>query len=429
VSRLKHHVDPYKFPAGPRAIYGIPHEYTYGSHVYDKGSDVVHTLRWYMGDTDFKKAIHSIMENNSMNTINTIQFRDSLQKYTSRDMTSFFENWIFTPGFPHLAIQSQEIVEDGSNFKVNLMVEQRTKFTWEQYKSIPIEIAFYSSVGKVEYRDYEMKQYGNPITFTLPFLPQLIIVDPNEKVSDAITDEMTKVQGSAVIDFKDALMKLTINSSADTSLIRVEHHWISPKRTDNTPALPFLSKERYWTVDGIFSQDLNMDARIAYDGRTPSSGSYGYLDNKLIISSEDNLVLLYRENESAEWKEFPNYSKLTGTKTDGFGYVDIKGLVKGQYAFGFNDETLGGNSISTTEQKLIIYPNPSKNKEVTVYFPFLDTSGTITVLDIKGQVIYKRSLKYSQNKEIIKTANFAKGTYFVEVTSKENSWKSKLIIK
>lgn len=38
---------------GYRAISGIPHEYTYGTTVYKKGADVVHTLRGYMGDKDF----------------------------------------------------------------------------------------------------------------------------------------------------------------------------------------------------------------------------------------------------------------------------------------------------------------------------------------------------------------------------------------
>lgn len=415
--------------AGPRAVYGTPHEYTYGSHVYDKGADVAHTLRYYMGDKDFKTAVHSIMNYNSLKSINTLQFRDSLQKYTSRDMTSFFENWILTPGFPHLEIQSQEIVPDGSNFKVNMVIEQRTKFTWEQYKSIPIEIAFYNNLNKMEYREFEVKPYGNLVSFTLPFSPVLIVVDPNEKVSDAITDQQVRVKGSAVVDLNEALMKLTINKSTDTSLIRVEHHWVEAKRTDKTPSLPFVSKERYWTVDGIFAQDLDVDARIAYDGRTPSSGSYGYLDNKLIVSSEDNLVLLHRANENSEWKEYPSYSKLTGAKTDGFGYVDIKGLIKGQYAFGFNDATLAINEIESTKSKLVIYPNPTKNEEATISFPALDTSGTITVADINGKVIYRRSLRYSQNKEIIKTEAFTKGTYIVEVTSKDNKWTNKLVVK
>ena len=359
--------------AGPRAIYGIPHEFTYGSHVYDKGADVAHTLRWYMGDTDFKRAVHSIMHNSSMQNINSLQLRDSFQKYTEKDMTAFFENWVFNPGFPHLEIQDQSIEPDGDKFTVHLTIEQRTRFTWEQYKSIPIEIAFYSLNGEVTYMPFEVAPYGNFVSYTFDFFPALIVLDPNEKVSDAITDEMALVKGSAVVDFKDALMKLTINKSSDSSLIRVEHHWIEAKRTKSTPSLPYVSKERYWTVDGIFAQDLNMDARIAYDGRTPSNGSYGYLDNNLIVSSEENLVLMFRENEKQEWKEFPTYTQLMGSKTDGFGYIDIQGVIKGQYAFGFNDPILNNKKTSEIENKLTIYPNPAKDKEVTINFPMTRT--------------------------------------------------------
>ena len=38
---------------GYRALYGIPPEYTYGSTVYDKGGQVAHTLRGYLGDSLF----------------------------------------------------------------------------------------------------------------------------------------------------------------------------------------------------------------------------------------------------------------------------------------------------------------------------------------------------------------------------------------
>ena len=37
-------------------VSGIGHENTYGMHVYDKGADMVHTLRGYMGDSAFFKA-------------------------------------------------------------------------------------------------------------------------------------------------------------------------------------------------------------------------------------------------------------------------------------------------------------------------------------------------------------------------------------
>ena len=38
---------------GFRAIHGVPHAFTYGSHSYNKGADVAHTLRSYMGDSAF----------------------------------------------------------------------------------------------------------------------------------------------------------------------------------------------------------------------------------------------------------------------------------------------------------------------------------------------------------------------------------------
>lgn len=413
---------------GPRAVYGIPHEFTYGSHVYDKGADVAHTLRWYMGDDAFKKAVHSIMKNNSMQNISTLQLRDSLQKYTNKDMTAFFQNWVLTPGFPHLEIIHQESKKTNDGYAIELAIEQRTKYTWEQYKSIPIEIAFHGPNGEIVYKEFEVKEYINPANFTLGFDPVMVVLDPNEQVSDAITEETIMVKGAQEIDLKNALMKITVLESSDSSLIRVEHHWVEAKRTENTPSLPFVSKERYWTVDGIFASNLNMTARIYYDGRTPSSGTYGYLDNKLIISSEENLVLLYRESQNSEWELYPDYTKNMAVKTDRFGYIDIKNVKKGQYAFGFNDPVLNLEKKEELTKKLSIYPNPNKNKEVTISFPMLDSSGTISIFDIQGKLVYSRKLKFSQNQHLLQANLLPKGNYIVVVQSRNEKWSDKMIV-
>jgi aminopeptidase N len=44
------------------AVSGVPHDYTYGTTVYNKGADVVHTLRSYMGDSLFFNCMTSYSE-------------------------------------------------------------------------------------------------------------------------------------------------------------------------------------------------------------------------------------------------------------------------------------------------------------------------------------------------------------------------------
>ena len=48
---------------GYRAISGIPHQYTYGDHVYKKGAVVAHNMRAYLGDSLFFVGLQSIYSN------------------------------------------------------------------------------------------------------------------------------------------------------------------------------------------------------------------------------------------------------------------------------------------------------------------------------------------------------------------------------
>lgn len=414
---------------GWRPLTNIPHNYTYGSHVYDKGADVAHSLRWIMGDVDFKRAINSLMNSKSMQNINSNEFRDSLQKYTSRNMNAFFENWVFEAGFPHFEIVKSTVENNSGTYKTDIVLEHRAKFTWKLYTDVPVEIGYYGANG--EYAEKEVIITGKTANLSnvLNFEPVMIVVDPNEKLSDAITEQTRKVKGAQNVSLNHALMNLTIKTSSDTSTIRVEHHWVGAKRTQNTPSLPYISKERYWSVDGIFASDLEFDARITYDGRTPLNLTSGYLDNKLIISSEDNLSLVYRAKDGDEWVEYGDYSILKGSLTDGFGFIDIKNVKKGQYALAFNDNTLNIKDpiLLSKKEELKLQPNPA-DSVIEIKFPVVDSNAKIHVIDITGKLVIDKKLRFSQKEIKLDVSILEKGSYVVMVVYPNRTVKSKMII-
>mgnify|MGYP000188664943 CR=1 FL=1 len=75
---------------GFRAISGVPHEYTYGEHTYQKGALVAHNMRAYLGDSLFFVGLKSITDNYQFKNINASR-------------TSFFTvNGIVGPGLQYL---------------------------------------------------------------------------------------------------------------------------------------------------------------------------------------------------------------------------------------------------------------------------------------------------------------------------------------
>jgi aminopeptidase N len=83
------------------ALYGIPQTITYGNTVYQKGGQVTHTLRGYMGDSLFFGGVKAYLQKYAYNYASTYDLRDFLSSYSGIDLKPFFDAWVFTPGFPH----------------------------------------------------------------------------------------------------------------------------------------------------------------------------------------------------------------------------------------------------------------------------------------------------------------------------------------
>src|SRR6185503_7678201 len=129
---------------GYRAVSGVPHEYTYGSTVYDKGADVAHTLRTYMGDSIFFSCLTSYLNAFKFNHASSYDFRDFLSQCSGMDLTSFFSNWVFNPGFPHFSIDSFFVAQNASSYDVTVFIRQRLRQAPELYSIVPIELTFMS---------------------------------------------------------------------------------------------------------------------------------------------------------------------------------------------------------------------------------------------------------------------------------------------
>jgi aminopeptidase N len=76
--------------SGFYALNAVPIKYTYGDHSYNKGADVLHTLRSYMGDAQFMAALKSIQTNFGGQNISSVQFMQHINSLGGIDVTDFF---------------------------------------------------------------------------------------------------------------------------------------------------------------------------------------------------------------------------------------------------------------------------------------------------------------------------------------------------
>ena len=86
-------------------IYEHPWE-TFGraANPYPKGASILHMLRRRLGDRRFFAGLANYINEHKLTTVETIDFRQSMEETSGESLEQFFDQWVFRPGIPRLAI-------------------------------------------------------------------------------------------------------------------------------------------------------------------------------------------------------------------------------------------------------------------------------------------------------------------------------------
>jgi hypothetical protein len=420
---------------GYQTLSNMPFDYTYGDHVYNKGADVAHTMRGYMGDSLFFYSVKTYLSQNNYKDVSSIDFRNALTTASGMDMTDFFNGWVLNPGWPHFSIDSTVAVPNGNNYNVTVYVKQKLTGAPNYFNNVPLEVTFKASDWTEQTQHLMMSGANASFSFTVPFNPAFVAINMGEKISHAVAPEFKKLKTTGAANFTNAKMNINVLSISDSAFVRVEHNYTAPDDYIHCCQPYRLSPNHYWKVDGILPANFKAKATINYDGRTSSfSGSF-WLDNDLITAAEDSLVLMYRRNAGSDWNVYPYFTKnYQSSHTDKHGIITIDSLQLGEYAFAMKDYALGiQNTIQTNElPEIKAFPNPTKEiLTVDLYASKINTStnALLMITDISGKIIYKEKINQQQNIVNINTSGYSNGLYFITVKVKDAvAGKTKFIV-
>jgi aminopeptidase N len=397
---------------GYLALYGIPHEYTYGSTVYKKGADVVHTLRNYLGDSLFFSGVKAYLNTYAFKDASTINLRDFLTTNTGVNMNDFFDAWVLHPGFPHFAVDSFKVNNISGDNHVTVYVRQKLKGATILANSNRMEVTFMNDQWQQYTGTLQFSGATGSATFIVPFVPTFAMIDKEEKMEDATTDNYQTIKTIGSKTFPETYCSLNVQSITDSAFVRIEHHWVAPDPF-KTPVLGlFLSDYRYWSIDGILPNGFVAQGKFSYNKTTSTSS--GYLDNTLITNSIDSLVILYRANTSDDWHLIP-FTRTGGATA---GTVIVDSIRKGEYTLAIWDyDHLGGihENHQKKQESLKIFPNPSSNY-FTVQFD-IKSDAVLKMYNLHGEEVDSMNVFSHQTFVYWDPANLPAGTYIVKLQS------------
>ena len=214
---------------GYLAVSGVPHQYTYGDHVYKKGAAMAHNLRWYLGDSLFRSGMTAVLDSFGFNSLNSSQMRDHLTATTGVDMTDFFNDWIFNGGFSHFELDTFTITPSTGLWDVSVQVQQKLKGAPAFHQNTPLQFTFYDEQGNRAEERASVSGEFDQVLFSLPFEPTVIIINEGHLLNQARKDvnKTFYTMGNSPISYVN-LPGFNVTSIGDSAWLHAEYHPVAP---------------------------------------------------------------------------------------------------------------------------------------------------------------------------------------------------------
>lgn len=400
---------------GRYPVSGIPTELTYGYHVYIKGADMAHTLRGYMGDDSFFTAIKAYMEHYQFDDVSSEDMRDFFQQYTSANLTSFFDDWIFQEGYPEFRIK--ESIQTGVN-NWDIVIDQNHHYNPELYSNVPMQLTVLDTDGNRHYFNVLLSDSQTTSSIALPngITPVAFFLNENDAISEAVLAENKNITTSSTNQFTYAEAGISVANFGGASNVfaRVENHFAAAN-----PGQPqaefFISPDRWWNIYHDGNDQSLVHCVLKFFGNESQQNYYDplffeYLEEHAI--PEDSIVIVYRPNGASQWQEHGEYYVNTLSNNNNWlGEIAVLDILPGQYAWAVRT---GLTNIRKSE------PAPIKMyyQHDALIIQTQQIHGNIAIYDASGKMVSQHLITEDTQ---IATHKLSQGSYHAKWMGKDAS--------
>ena len=181
-------------------------------HLYEKAGLVLHMLRRELGDDAFWRSIRAYLEKHRGGAVETTDLVRAIETTTGRGIRKFFDQWIYSPGYPDLAATW---AWDAAKNLGRLTVQQKqANATGANLFAFELDVLFGRGSERQRHR-IAVSNASETFVFALPFAPERVVVDP----------------------WDDVLKKLELDPGRDMLLAQLREEPESPARARAAEAL------------------------------------------------------------------------------------------------------------------------------------------------------------------------------------------------
>ena len=167
---------------------------------YDKGSMVVHMLRYVLGDEVFYRGMRNFLEDPQLayGFAVTSQVKQHLERASNKNLSEFFNDWIYGQGFPSYQLDAEYAAS-----KVKLVLSQTTSHAEIPFFEMPVTIQLIDENNQTETVVLHHTQNHQEFVLDTQLQKiQTIVIDPFKDIISA-NNQVTIKEGEVLVeDFK-----------------------------------------------------------------------------------------------------------------------------------------------------------------------------------------------------------------------------------
>ena len=154
-------------------------DYYWGATVYKKGALVLHMLRNQVGDENFWHILKQYGSRYAYGNATISGFIDVVNEISGDNLDWFFDQWIYSAGYPELNLEWRAEKKSGKMFEVDVVITQTQEI--DQIFKLSLEVSIVTLSDTIN-KQIEIISQTSSAKIIIPEAPITIIADPHHKL-------------------------------------------------------------------------------------------------------------------------------------------------------------------------------------------------------------------------------------------------------
>ncbi|OAQ20721.1 hypothetical protein TDIS_1177 [Thermosulfurimonas dismutans] len=236
---------------------------------YGKGAFFFHMLKQQIGEQSFETSIKAIYLEYRYRKADWEDLRKIFEKYSRKDLSNFFRQWLTRKGKPKLGLTKRYLVKDEQgNYRLGLTIYQEAP-----YYDLELSLLINTNQERITKRIL-LKDFKKEIEITLNAKPQEVILDPDYDIWRTLSEAELPPNLGRVL-------------SSPGKIWLEKEDWLIYR-----PIIHILKKSGYEVVFGPPPEPANERENLVYFGKLPGGIGFLFPDRKI----KEGFLLEVKEN-------------------------------------------------------------------------------------------------------------------------------------